>query len=285
MFESFCPSAAYSLITDYFPPCNRTTANACFAGCIFVGGSLSSLSAVLIGAVGWRLTYDIVAGYGIVAGLLVLFLVKEPKRGRFDPAKSTVDTPVDDPIEETGSDLDSGETTTTKSESKITKLVSGLLALVKNPCTRWLMIGGSLRFWQTTAISFYCIKYFDYYERTQEYGVLNAIVILAGGLTSSLTAGWISDKYEDVNYKTKSYICSLLSVLALPMFALVFLFHFNFYFSMAMLFLENLLCEGWMAPCIAMIQTVIDVKHKAVSVGVFFFATAIAQTLSAVVVG
>jgi hypothetical protein len=52
-----------------------------------------------------------------------------------------------------------------------------------------------------------------------------------------------------------------------------------------MLFIENLLCEGWLAPSMAMIQRVINVKHKAVSVGVFFFATAIAQTLSAVVVG
>jgi MFS family permease len=54
MFESFCPSAAYSLITDYFPPEIRTTANSYYAGCIFVGASLSSLSALLIGQLGWR---------------------------------------------------------------------------------------------------------------------------------------------------------------------------------------------------------------------------------------
>jgi len=40
-----------------------------------------------------------------------------------------------------------------------------------------------------------------------------------------------------------------------------------------------------MAPVIAIIQTVIDVKYKAVSVGVFFFATAMAQTVSTVVMG
>lgn len=60
------------------------------------------------------------------------------------------------------------------------------------------------------------------------------------------------------------------------MFALIFMIHSSFNFSICMLFIENLLCEGWMAPSIAMIQTVIDVKHKAVSVGVFFFATALA---------
>jgi MFS family permease len=52
--ESFCPSAAYSLIADYFPPEKRTVANACFSGCIFVGASLSSFSAILISAFGWR---------------------------------------------------------------------------------------------------------------------------------------------------------------------------------------------------------------------------------------
>jgi sugar phosphate permease len=42
------------LITDYFPPEIRTTANSYYAGCIFVGASLSSLSALLIGQLGWR---------------------------------------------------------------------------------------------------------------------------------------------------------------------------------------------------------------------------------------
>ena len=83
-FESFCPSAAYSLITDYFPPEIRTTANACFAGCIFVGASLSSLSILMIGSVGWRESYGILAVYGVICGLLVIFVVKEPVRGRFD---------------------------------------------------------------------------------------------------------------------------------------------------------------------------------------------------------
>lgn len=69
------------------------------------------------------------------------------------------------------------------------------------------------------------------------------------------------------------------------MFALIFLIHSSFTFGICMLFLENLLCEGWMAPSMAMIQRVIDVKYKAVSVGVFFFATAVASALSAVIVG
>lgn len=138
-----------------------------------------------------------------------------------------------------------------------------------------------------TTISFYCVSYFNYYNQQNLFGILNACVILFGGLSSSLIVGKLADKYEPRNYRTKSYLACGLSILAVPLYSLLFLIHNpnTFYLSVVILFLENLLCEGWMAPCIAMIQTVIDVKYKAVSVGVFFFATAMAQTLSTVVMG
>ena len=87
LFESCCAPAAYSLIADYFQPEIRTTANSYFAGCIFVGTALSSVSTIMVGGLGWRLTYIIVGSYGILAGLLVLAFVQEPPRGRFDPKK------------------------------------------------------------------------------------------------------------------------------------------------------------------------------------------------------
>jgi MFS family permease len=85
VFEAFCAPASYSLIADSFPPEVRTTANAYFAGCIFVGASLSSLSTVMIGKIGWRDTYGVVGIYGVISGLLVLIFIEEPMRGRFDP--------------------------------------------------------------------------------------------------------------------------------------------------------------------------------------------------------
>ena len=143
-----------------------------------------------------------------------------------------------------------------------------------------------MRFWETTVISFYCELYFDYYDKPSVYGTLNALVILFGGLTSALVAGRICDKLDDHwSVKIKPYICCGMSLAALPLFFFVFCVHFNFYFSMVFLFFENLLAEGWMGPCIAMIQQVIDTKYKAVSIGVFFWGTSMAQSLSCVVVG
>ena len=87
LFESCCAPASYSLIADYFPPEIRTTANSYFAGCIFVGTALSSVSTIMVGGLGWRLTYVIVGSYGILAGILVLIMIQEPPRGPFDPKK------------------------------------------------------------------------------------------------------------------------------------------------------------------------------------------------------
>lgn len=84
-FEAFCGPPAYSLIVDYFPPEVRTTANAIYAFGIYVGVALSSIINVLIGVLGWRWAYAISGFFGILVGILVLLIVKDPIRGRFEP--------------------------------------------------------------------------------------------------------------------------------------------------------------------------------------------------------
>ena len=84
-FEAFCGPPAYSLIVDYFPPEVRTTANAIYAFGIYVGNALSSMIIIMISNLGWRWTYAITGMVGIVIGILVLLLVKDPIRGRFEP--------------------------------------------------------------------------------------------------------------------------------------------------------------------------------------------------------
>ena len=84
-----CANAAtnplsYSLIADYVPPNRRATANAIISSSIYIGVSLSSLSILLIKTKGWRWIYKISGVVGIALGILFIFLVKEPKRGRYD---------------------------------------------------------------------------------------------------------------------------------------------------------------------------------------------------------
>jgi MFS family permease len=88
LFSAFSSPICYSLISDYFPPINRTVANACFTAASFFGIAFAALSNILVDSVGWRFTYGICASYGLFVFVLIVFFVKEPERGRFEPKKS-----------------------------------------------------------------------------------------------------------------------------------------------------------------------------------------------------
>ena len=84
-FEAFCGPPAFSLIVDYFPPEVRTTANAVYAFGIYLGLMLSNTIILMIKHVGWRWTYAITGFIGMAIAIIVLFVVKDPIRGRFEP--------------------------------------------------------------------------------------------------------------------------------------------------------------------------------------------------------
>jgi MFS family permease len=77
----------YSLVSDYFPPDKRTTANSILSSANFVGIALSSMTILLIKEIGWRGSYMAMGGMGIL-GSLMLFFLKNPVRGQYDLSKS-----------------------------------------------------------------------------------------------------------------------------------------------------------------------------------------------------
>ena len=76
------------MISDYFHPTNRGLANSIFNGAIYLGGALSSLAVVMITAIGWRNTFTVIGASGLVAGVLGLFFIIEPTRGKFEVKKA-----------------------------------------------------------------------------------------------------------------------------------------------------------------------------------------------------
>ena len=77
----------YSLVSDYFPPDKRTTANSILSSANFVGIALSSMTILLIKQIGWRASYMTMGGMGLLGGLL-LFFIKNPVRGQYDMSQS-----------------------------------------------------------------------------------------------------------------------------------------------------------------------------------------------------
>ncbi len=79
---------SYSIISDYFPAKKRGLALALFS----MGVPLGQAAAIAFGAkvgeaYGWRTAFIAIGVAGVIAALLMVFVVREPKRGAMDPAK------------------------------------------------------------------------------------------------------------------------------------------------------------------------------------------------------
>jgi MFS family permease len=78
-FSSVINPLQFSLIADYFPPDKRGTANALLSSATFMGVALSSITIILIKAMGWRSTYGLMGFAGLFIALLTFLGMKEPK--------------------------------------------------------------------------------------------------------------------------------------------------------------------------------------------------------------
>ena len=124
----------------------------------------------------------------------------------------------------------------------------------KEPTIRWVLLGGSLRMWASQIIQYFSISYFNgNFDKQLLYPTLSALSILIGGGLSNIIAGRLSDKLEARNYRTKSYVTSIMCLMCSPLCFLCFMVQSSFYFSMSMFFLIYLLSEGWMGPSLAML--------------------------------
>ncbi len=80
---------SYSIISDYFPAEKRGLALAIFS----MGVPLGQAAAIAFGAqidkyYGWRTAFIAIGVAGVIAALIMLFVVREPKRGAMDPGYS-----------------------------------------------------------------------------------------------------------------------------------------------------------------------------------------------------
>ena len=76
---------AFSLMSDFFPPEKRSTANSVISSGNFIGIALSSMTILLIKSVGWRASYVVMGLFGMFGALGATLFLKNPPRGRFDP--------------------------------------------------------------------------------------------------------------------------------------------------------------------------------------------------------
>ena len=84
VLESFSNPLAYSLVRNFFPPNQRSTANSIIGSAIYLGSAISSLSILIIDEFGWRISFYVAGAFGAVSGLLTILVVREPSRSQYN---------------------------------------------------------------------------------------------------------------------------------------------------------------------------------------------------------
>lgn len=85
---------SHSLIGDFYPPERRATALAIYTLAVPFGLLAGSVIGGFVAqTIGWRWAFVAVGLPGIAVAVLVHFLIKEPERGRMDPAPVDIETP------------------------------------------------------------------------------------------------------------------------------------------------------------------------------------------------
>lgn len=286
IFESAYNPCAYGIITDYFHPSIRTTANSIYNGAIYLGGALASLSAALIALIGWRLTYDIIGIIGIVCGFVGFVFVKEPVRGGFDkkPEAKKVAERQELVEKHNAASAPPADTRTT-----LEKFCAAMLEIFINPTCRWIVVAGCCRYWAGFAIGYFMPafmgdKYPTFYATY--YSILNAAVVSVCGFCSAVGGGLISDRFEKKgNYMSKAWVCIIGTGLGIPTICLCTLVQTNFWVSMFGLALEYLAAECWIGPAITMILNTISPKNKGFAVGAFLFFASMFGMFSTLTLG
>ena len=247
-FESACNPASYSLIADYFPPAYRSTANAIETSGSYVGGGIASICILLIKAYGWRAMYQTIGVAGMIMGILIMLLIKEPQRGRYDLQESFKKK------SDVGScDIDKTEEEIDK-RSPVKQFMDALKQVITNPTARLVTIAGCFRFWETFSIVYFLPSFFQkvYPLYKSEYGLYSAAILSICGFLSTVIGGLISDKFEKRSKMTKALVCMLGSGIGIPVIAACVLTTGNFYLSLVFMALKYLISECWMSPAITM---------------------------------
>jgi hypothetical protein len=150
-------------------------ASGIFVFAMYVGGATSSLTTILVEFLGWRFTCYVIAGCGLILTALVLYTLENPPPRKKPKFLSKL--------------LEEDDTPTfwdTYHEIKANKVI-----LV-------LFIAGSFRFVAEYAYSSFLPTYYMLYFENEiySYSIINALIILFGGILSSTIRIYISSQIE-----------------------------------------------------------------------------------------
>jgi MFS family permease len=236
---------SYAVISDYFPAGRRGLAIGLFSSGAPLGiAAGSALGALIAAALGWRWAFIILALPGLVAALALVILVREPKRGRLDPAVEAISIPR--PF-----------------DAARAILASPTLILLTLAAAATSFAGYGMYQWLPSFLM-----------RSQglvmaEIGQFLAPLFLLGVL-GAIGGGWLADRFGRAHPAAYALIPAI-TVLAMAPFFLAALMVNSGYASLVLLAVPISLAYAWLGPGLAAVQTLSRPEHRATTAAIIAF--------------
>lgn len=238
---------AHSIISDYFPPEKRATALSIYSVGIYVGILFGYLFGGWINQFfGWRMAFIVLGVPGMLYALVVLFTIKEPKRGQFDKVKKEKEN-----------------------NANIWELIR---ILFKNRTFRYVSFACGL-----TAFGSYGVGNFTppFLYRVHELdsatiGTWLSFTSGVGGGLGTFFGGFLADRLgrKDIRwYCWVSVAAGILKIIP----ATIFIFADNTQLVLIISFFSSFLGGIYLGPSIAVIHNLVNAKMRAFSSSILFF--------------
>ena len=251
---------SHSMISDYFPAHQRGTAISFYSAGIYIGVLFGYAAGGWVAEnFGWRLAFFLIGIPGIIFAAMLLALIREPIRGRWE-----------------------GGVIAAKASFSQT-----LTVLKRRPSFWFLALGCAF----SSFVSYGNGNFFPSYlmrNHNMSISEVGFALGLVGGLAGALgtfLGGFLADKFGKIDRRWYAWIPIIGSLLALPP-ALYSLFGDNPTWIIAALFPANILSAFYLGPSIAMGQTLVSPSMRAMASAVLFFVlNMIGLGLGPVIVG
>ncbi|HKQ52923.1 MAG TPA: MFS transporter [Pyrinomonadaceae bacterium] len=245
--EATLGPAAFSLISDYFPPRVRATVQAIYSSGIALGAGLAFLvGGPLAKSFGWRASFYLLSFPGLLVAVLVL-LLKERPRGQTESA-----VPV--------YGRDDWKVLFTSRPLVYLYLGFALFALAAN----------SISIWVTTF--FVRLHNFDLVFM----GLWGGIISIVAGVPGTVVGGYLADRLRRRARGGRMYFGASAALLAVP-FWLALLFSDKLWMLLAANVVLLALSLIWFGPATAEVHEIAGPKLRGLGIGIFIFAVNVAS--------
>ena len=231
---------SYTLISDYFPPERRGIGLAIYSLGVPMGTLFGAMSGGFIAAAfGWRAAFIGLGAAGLLLAPLVLLVVREPPRGRYDTAEARAEPA--DPL-------------------------AALIAFSKRPELLFTAVAAGL----TAFLGYALLNWSPAFLMREKGMTLREVAVwyaLVSGLSAafgSWASGMLVDRLGKARPSAYALVPGIAVLISLP-FVLAFIFAPTWPLALACLVVPAIMNIAYLAPCLAVVQNAMPPAQRGVA--------------------